>query len=207
LNPLAAGISLQKPPHDPVPLRAVPCRIVAQWPAGTFVENLLPRVDGTVWVTVHSTHELIEVDPADGAMRVVAKFPAPCAGIVEAYGAVFVNVGEIGQPGAAVYRVGPDGNVENWVDIPEGLFLNGAARMAEDRLLVGDAILGKVFLVDLAAKTAKTWLADPLLQKVTAEPRSTATTPIFPIPTARSSCAPRSWLTVRRGGWKRSRSV
>jgi hypothetical protein len=31
---------MQHPPHDPVPLHPVATEVVAQWPPGTFLENL-----------------------------------------------------------------------------------------------------------------------------------------------------------------------
>jgi hypothetical protein len=51
------------PPHDAAPLEPVPHRVVAEWPAGTFVENLVTRPNGDVIVTILSEGRLDRVSP------------------------------------------------------------------------------------------------------------------------------------------------
>ena len=38
------------PPHDAVPLHPVATEVVAQWPPGTFLENLALDSDGESWL-------------------------------------------------------------------------------------------------------------------------------------------------------------
>jgi len=170
MNTLAEGIAVERPPHDPGQANTKPASIIAEWPVGSFVENLLPMANGTALVAVHSANEVYAVELSTGTKRVFSKLPALCAGMVETFGAVFVNVGEIGQPGAAVYRLDAQGQAERWVEVPEGLFLNGSAVLSPALILVVDSIAGKVFLVNLDARTVQTWIDHEWLRKISQEP-------------------------------------
>ena len=169
---LADGISIQRPPNDPAPARKVPSTLLAEWPAGTFVENLVVRPDGQLLVAVHSTNRLELVDPSkDGAPRTTfAEFPGPIAGPAYVDDDLFVNVSAPGQPPGRVFRVGPSGEVVPWVELPDALFLNGATPFVGRSLIVGDAVRGRLLRVDVERRTHTVWLEHAALKKVTAEP-------------------------------------
>jgi sugar lactone lactonase YvrE len=156
-------------PHDPPPLASVPTRTITTWPIGTWLENLVALPDGRFVVTIHNSQELQIVAP-DGSKTVLAKLPKPPAGVVEIEGVLYVACGVPGQAGGELWRVGLDGSAELWVAFPEALFPNGATPFHSGHLLVADSIRGELLDVDLTARTARVWLAEEALRKVTAEP-------------------------------------
>jgi SMP-30/Gluconolactonase/LRE-like region len=172
MNLLETGIAIDKPAHDPAPTRKRPCRVLHQWPVGTFVENLAFDADGDLLVAVHSTQTLERCGPEGGA-EVVATLPGPVAGLAVVDGHVFVNVSTPGVAPGAIYRVSGRGgrrSVEPWVTVEGALFLNGAAPFLGGDLLVGDAIRGRIYRVDTRARSASVWLEAPELKKVTDQP-------------------------------------
>ena len=168
---LAGGIAIERPPHEAAPVRKVPVTLLAEWPEGTFVENIVARPDGKLLVAVHSTSRLELVDPArPGAREVFAELPGPIAGPAYVDDDLFVNVSAPGQPPGHIFRIDAAGKVEPWVDIPDALFLNGATPFVGRSLLVGDAVRGRILRVDVEHRTHAVWLEDVALTKVTAEP-------------------------------------
>jgi len=58
-NPVAVPpdrIDPLHPVHDAVALNPAPTEIVAEWPPGTFLENLAPGVDGDNWFVTASRY-------------------------------------------------------------------------------------------------------------------------------------------------------
>ena len=70
------------PPHDPVPLHPVETEVVAQWPPGTFLENLALDSDGESWLVTSPFNQTIYRVRADGATQIAAKFDQWVTGIV-----------------------------------------------------------------------------------------------------------------------------
>ena len=153
------------PPHDPAELEPAPYRIVAEWPEGTFVENLAALADGQVIVSVLSGARLDRVS-ADGVVSLLHQFQAPPTGLAEMDGALFVAVGEPGGGEADLWRVDPaTGDAEIWMPISGSLFANGVTMFDHGRLLVADSWLGQLLLVDLTAKKTLVWLEDERLTR------------------------------------------
>ena len=169
---LADGIAIKRPPHDAAPVHEVPSTLLAEWPAGTFVENLVVRADGKLLVAVHSTNQIELIDPtrSSAARDVFAELPGPIAGPAYVGDDLFVNVSAPGQPPGHVFRVAASGEVEPWVEIPDALFLNGSTPFVGRSLLVGDAVRGRLIRVDVERRTQSVWLEDAALKKVTNEP-------------------------------------
>lgn len=166
---LARGISVERPHHDPAPSVRVPATIVANWPIGTFVENLLALDDASILVSVHSEGRVDRVQPG-GERRPWSSFDAGTTGLSRIGDHVFVSVGNPGLGSWAIHRVADDGRAEKIVDVPEALFLNGSTPFRSQSLLVVDSILGRVFEIGTQTRTCRTWLDDDLLRKITPEP-------------------------------------
>jgi len=154
------------PGHDGGAFTPVPCRTVAEWPVGTFLENIVVTADGAAaLVTVHTANRIEQIALADGATRSFAEFPLPVAGLAfDDSGTIWVSAGEPGKAPGSIWRIPSGGGVpQRWATIEEAVFLNGCA-VHGDQLLVAESILGKVYAVSLAAPDrVTTWLADPLL--------------------------------------------
>jgi hypothetical protein len=172
---LAAAAALVLAP--PVRAQAAP-EILARFPSGTFLENLLVRGDGSVLFTNYFARRLELWSPGSGATT-LAEVPAhpvsltPVPGGAMAlvvHGAPF-NGGPAAMRGSgAVLLLDAAGTVRRRIPLAEAIFPNGALLLAPERLLVADSALGRVWLVDLAGGGASAWLEHPMLAPVTGQP-------------------------------------
>lgn len=166
---LANGIPVKRPDHDAAATQRVPATVIATWPVGTFVENLLAREDGSIVVSVHSEGCLDVIAP-DGERSTWKQFDAGTTGLSLLGDEMFVSVGHPGQSNWSIHRVHRDGRSEKLVDVPEALFLNGSTPFHGTRILVVDSILGRAIEVDTRTGEHATWLEHDLLRKTTTEP-------------------------------------
>lgn len=155
--------------HEPPPFEPVSSTLVTTWPVGTFVENLVPLPTGELLVSVLSQSQLEVVSP-DGARRVLARTPVPPAGILAAEDACFVVAGEPGKGPYHVLRVGLDGQLTEWVAVPDARFLNGFALVDPGVGYAVDSMLGQVVRIDLRRPGHEVVLAHELLTKSTPAP-------------------------------------
>jgi sugar lactone lactonase YvrE len=159
--------------HDPPALRPVPSRVVATWPVGTFVENLAALPTGGLVVSVLSRSEVELISP-DGSRRVLATTPAPPAGIVASDEACFVLAGEPGRGPYRVLQVGLDGQLSEWVSVPDARFLNGFTLANPGTGYAVDSMLGQIVRIDLDPPGHEVVLAHELLAKTTSMPEMPA---------------------------------
>ncbi len=155
------------PYHDPVRLNRAHTAVVAEWPAGTFLENLAPDPDGRSWlVTSLSDRAIYRVGPG-GSVSVAAQFDRTPTGIVtHPRTGTLAAVGTQGQPDWQLYRITAAG-AQPVCALPEVLGGNGITWSGE-RLLVADSGRSVIVAVDVIAGTAKVWLRHPLLTPVDA---------------------------------------
>ncbi|MGK7870050.1 hypothetical protein [Falsiroseomonas sp. E2-1-a20] len=152
--------------------------ILARFPSGTFLENLVVRGDGSVVFTNYFVRRLELWSPATGAATFaevpahpvsLAALPGGAMALV-VHGAPF-NGGPAAMRGSgAVLLLDAAGAMQRRIALPEAIFPNGALLLAPDRLLVADSALGRVWLVDLANGGATAWLDHPMLQPVAGRP-------------------------------------
>jgi hypothetical protein len=157
------------PVHDEPELHPLPARVLATWPVGTFVENIHARADGSLLVSVHSAGEL-QRWRADHDVDVFARLPASPAAInAHPDGGIVVVGGSLGAGPQFVWHVDDGGAARELARVPDALFFNGATRFFRGQLLVAEAILGRIYHVDLATGASRVWFAHELLAKITAE--------------------------------------
>lgn len=153
------------PPHDPAPLSAVEHRIVAEWPTGTFIENLVVLPAGTIVVSVLTGARIDAVSP-DGAVKVLRTFEAPPTGMALAGGALYVAVGEPGAATPVLWRLDPvTGEGGPLLTLEGVVFANGLTNFAPDALLLADSIAGALLYIDLARQSHHVWLQDDALTR------------------------------------------
>jgi sugar lactone lactonase YvrE len=154
------------PGHDGGPLAMVPSRVVRTWPAGHFAENLAVAEDGTVFVSLHLDNRVDRYRPNTGELDVFSRLPAPATGLAfDTAGALWVTGGEAGRSPGYVWRLSPDGTAEEWIQIPDALFLNGCAILPEQRtLLVCESLTGRILAVDQRDRVWSTWLESDRLR-------------------------------------------
>lgn len=161
------------PPHDAAPLQPVPHRIVAEWPAGTFIENL--AVDGdAVIVSVLSEARLdrVPIDSNDPrltkgqATSILRQFDRPATGLSLVDGHLFAAVGEPGDGEPELWRLDPGtGEGEPWCTLTGIEFANGVTPFAPGKLMIAESWKGRLCVVDLAAKTVSVWIEDERLTR------------------------------------------
>ncbi len=151
--------------HDGGAFTPSPSRIVASWPAGTFVENIAVDAAGDLFVTVHNANKIVKVTPSTGAIAGFANFPVPVAGVVfDAAGTLWVSGGTPGTAPGVIFQVSPAGVVSHWCDVPEAIFLNGMTLHPDGRhALVAESLLGQILEVDLHTPSVSVWLQDTMI--------------------------------------------
>jgi hypothetical protein len=152
---------------------------VAQLPAGSFIENLAVRRDGSILVTEETKHQLWYLPRPTAGVVVhpvsLHTFGQRPMGIVETEPNLFYVLGtNLGRLHSAyLYRV----DLRNWrlgmpVPVrqvlhfpPQVLFVDGATVVAPHVILVSDAGSGSIWRVDLSpdgsSANAREWLKDP----------------------------------------------
>jgi sugar lactone lactonase YvrE len=131
----------------------VPAEVVWSWPAGHFAENLVVDETGVVFVSLHAQHRIDRYHPVSGRLTSFANLPAPVAGLtLDGRGWLWATGGEVGQGPGYVWRIAPDGAVEQWAEIAGAPFMNGCTLHPDGQtLLVCESLSGKVLAVDLRA--------------------------------------------------------
>jgi sugar lactone lactonase YvrE len=124
---------------------------VATWRAPAFLENLAIDPEGAVFVSVYSHHRVDRYDPATGATTTLAEVPAPPMGLAfDASDALWVTAGTLREGPGYIYRVGRDGAVRQWCELPDALFINGCTMHPNGgTLLVCESASGRILAIDL----------------------------------------------------------
>src|ERR1700758_4181918 len=150
------------PAHQAVPQNAAPTEIVAEWPAGTFLENLAPGVDGKTWFVTSPTDRAVYGVGPDKSVHTAARFDGTPTGIVShPRMGTLTAAGTQGQPDWRLYRLTAAG-AEAVCGLPDVLGANGMT-WAGDRLLVVDSPRSLVVSVDVTTGAADAWLRHMLL--------------------------------------------
>ena len=154
------------PGHEGGQWAPAPCRIVASWPAGHFAENLAVNETGAVFVSLHSHNRVERCNPGTGALETFARLPAPVTGLAFCGdGKLWATGGTVGQAPGYVWRIGPDGVAEEWVQVPDAVFMNGCTPHPDGRtLLACESVTGRVLAVDQRERRWRAWITDDRLR-------------------------------------------
>ena len=145
----------------PMRLRA---RVVASFPVGTFLENIVIGAKGDAFVTSYLEGRIYRIAPS-GARSIFATFPGTIAGIVRRPVGGFLVAGWRDGTVPSVFHVSEEGTVGEATPIAGALFPNGMAHLGGSRYLVADSYRGVIWQYDDATGRAAVWLADPLLSR------------------------------------------
>ncbi|MEI6641100.1 MAG: hypothetical protein WCL10_03630 [Novosphingobium sp.] len=149
--------------HDGGITEVLPVTCLATWPRGSFVESVAVSASGAIFVSLHTDQMVVRIDPATGAVSPFASFPAPTTGLAfAADGTLVVTGGAPGTPPGLVWRVSPEGAVQQVAEIADAAFLNGLTPLGS-RMLIADSLGSRILALDPATGAVETWLADPLL--------------------------------------------
>ena len=150
------------PPHDTAPMRPVPHQILAEWPEGTFLENLAVLDDGDIAVAVMTEARIDRVSISGTQQSVrstLIQLSEPPTGLSVIGGMLYAAVGEPGGGGAHLWRIDPQtGEGESWMPLEGVMFANGLTPFDPGRLLLAESHLGQLCLIDLYTKRTTVWI-------------------------------------------------
>jgi sugar lactone lactonase YvrE len=144
----------------------VPTEVVASWSPGHFAENLAVDASGAVFVSLHSHQRIERYDPGTRTVEKFARFPTAVTGLAFGPdGVLWATGGQVGTAPGRIWRILPDGTVDDWVEVPDALFLNGCAFLPGGAtLLVCESVTGRILAVDAKTPGWSPWLADDRLR-------------------------------------------
>ncbi|MDX1933536.1 MAG: hypothetical protein SFU56_13085 [Capsulimonadales bacterium] len=158
LPPLLAG----------VPKRPVAARTIAEFPAGTFLENIVTDRDGVLWITDYEAGKILRIAP-NGKTAEFADLGGKIAGIARDRAGNLIVGGWADGKTPTIFRVARNARVER-LAAPDGVvFPNGIARLSGDRFLIADSYRGVIWQFDAATRKTSIWLEDALLTRVSSE--------------------------------------
>jgi hemoglobin len=143
--------------------------VVATWPVGTFVENVVALHDGCLILSLQSQRELHRLD-RNQRRSSFATLPAPPTGLALLGDSLLVSIGEPGQAGWRMQRVDLDGALKGSFEVPDALFLNGSTPFRRGRILAADSIRGQVLEIDPDHGSSRVWLSHEYLTKTSDDP-------------------------------------
>lgn len=142
-------------------------RIVASFPAGAFLENLLVRPGGVVLYTHYFAREIGRVrdgvgdgQPIRTAFHPVSLAPGQGGVWVAGHGVSFLEGARIAGSNLVQF-IGDDGVAGRSILLPGAVFLNGMVAQGEHILLIADSVLGRIWRVDLRDGSAGDFLETP----------------------------------------------
>lgn len=161
----ATTLAQSLPPiYDRTPVELAPASTLAEFPKGTFLENIAVDGQGRLFVNSHLDGKTYRVE-ADGQRAEWAQFPGTIAGIALNPDGSAVVSGWIGGKEPAIFAVDAQGRSEVLVRLPQGQFPNGVVRLAPGRFLVADSYRGAIWAVDTVKRSATLWLEHELLAR------------------------------------------
>jgi hypothetical protein len=138
-------------------------QVLARYPAGTFLENLLIGGLGEVYMTNYFEKK-IEVWKASDGVSTFAAMPFHPMSMVETGTGLLVfghgrpfNSGPDFQATNMMAVVSSDGKVGETVAIPQARFLNGSALLGQDKILVADSLEGAIWAVEPRTNRVTRW--------------------------------------------------
>lgn len=151
-----------------VPAYAEPA-VLAEYPSGTFLENLTVQAGGAVTFTSYFARQLGQLE-TNNRHDVFVELPVHPVGIlatetgfiVTAHGIPFTEGSEFTQT-QQILTLDADGEIVSSVDLPEALFLNGLTELTTGQVLIADSIAGTIWEFDPATGSVEAWLAHELL--------------------------------------------
>jgi sugar lactone lactonase YvrE len=152
--------------HDGGDFSPVPFRIVASWPAPSFVENVAVGPDGAIFVTVNSGNRIDRHDPKTGVTSVFAELPAPPMGLAfDESDSLWVTGSNMKTPPGYIWKVDTKREVRLWTHFPEVTFMNGCTVHPNGReLLVCESRSSRILSIDLRQPNKwSVWLEHELI--------------------------------------------
>lgn len=156
------------PGHDGGLWQPVACEVVAVWPRGSFAENLAINEQGAVFVSLHSHNRIECYDPQTRRVETFCELPAPVTGLAFASdGTLWASGGTVFKAPGYVWRITAGGILEEWLQLPDAVFLNGCAWLPDQTtLLICESITGRILAINRVEPKFTSWITDEELQPI-----------------------------------------
>jgi sugar lactone lactonase YvrE len=149
-------------PQANAPQAIATTQVVAEYPVGTFLENLIVEGDYVI-ATDFVAKALYRINRRTGERTTIATLPNHAPGVAARPGGGYVLSGSTASGQPVVFGVTAAGAVSVLAQLPQGAFPNGITRFDGDRYVVADSARGAIYLVDAASGAVSTWFQDPIL--------------------------------------------
>ncbi len=143
---------------------------LARFPAGTFLENLVVRPDGTVLFTNYFARRVEAWSAAAAGPWAEVPLHAVSLALIEGGEVVLAGHGAAFTAGPAALRgtgavlvLDAQGRLRRRLPLPEAIFPNGMLAAAPGLVLLGDSALGRIWAVPLDGAAPRVWLEHPAL--------------------------------------------
>jgi len=165
-------------PSVPAPPEVLaPAATLAEFPEGSFLENLAIGPDDALYITCYIGAEIFRVNRSTWEWESWVKPGVHTMGIAFHSDGSAIIAGQR-QPGFAprtpetldgFWRIAPDGRVDHIADIPDAGFVNGLQTDGQGRFYCADSLTGTIWLLDLPTGQVSAAITDDLLAPVDPE--------------------------------------
>jgi len=168
LVPAPAAAQGLPPIYDGLPRQIQKATTVAEFPKGTFLENIAIGPRGDFFVTSYLEGKIYRITDK-GSSETWAQLDGTIAGIaLNPDGSALVSGWHKGKV-PALFMVEADGQGRLLMNLEGGQFPNGVVRLGPGQYLVADSYRGVIWSVDSAARKAGIWLDHPMLARRVAD--------------------------------------
>jgi hypothetical protein len=152
------------PIYDKTPVNLAPTAVVAEFPKGTFLENIAVDGAGNLFINSYLDGKIYRIDK-QGQRSEWASIDGTIAGIaLNPDGSALIS-GWLKGKEPAVFTVDSRGRSELLMRLPGGQFPNGVVRLGEGRYLVADSYRGAIWDIDRVKRSATVWLEHESLSR------------------------------------------
>lgn len=146
------------------PEAIVPTEVIAEFPVGTFLENIAIDKDGNLFVTSLEEGKVYRVTQS-GEVSTLVTIEGQVAGISFDNAGDLIISGQDSQSVPSVFRVSKTGELLGSTTVDGAVFLNGVTPLRGDTFLIADSYRGAIWTFDIGANTYDIWLEDEALAR------------------------------------------
>jgi hypothetical protein len=155
------------PIYDKAPVVLAATTTLAEFPKGTFLENIAADAGGRLFINSHLDGKVYRID-SQGRRSQWASIDGTIAGIaLNPDGSALVS-GWIKGVEPAVFTIDPQGQSALLMRLPGSQFPNGVVRLGTGRYLLADSYRGAIWAIDSVKKSATIWLEHESLTRADA---------------------------------------
>ncbi len=146
----------------------VPARLLAEFPANTFLESIAVGADGTLFLSSHLDGKVFRIG-AEGTPILHSSITGKATGLALTSDGNLLLTSWDSKDVPTVFSISPQGSAAVLVTLPEAIFLNGLTPLADDRYLIADSYRGCIWELNVAEKSVRVWLEHPVLARSSAD--------------------------------------